>query len=388
MNSKKLLPWAKPLLISSTLAQATIYVLRPMITYRAIELHANPVQIGLIASLYALFPIVLALQFGKLIGRLGESKFIISGIFALVATSAGLIFANSIIMLCVAAALAGLSHLACVAGAQSMVALRAPESGYDRYFGLYTFSASLGHMIAPIAATLVAGSAGNMPKSISHAFALAVLFAVLALLPILKWRNEKPSVNAKDNNEGTFNAAVNLLKRPGMGAAIYISIAISSAADILVVFLPLIGTEYNFSPYAIGIILSIRAGTTMLSRFYLGWLSQRFTTFELLRWSSIVSVLACIAMAFSHSTITLGLVVFIAGLSLGVGQPLTMSLVAQKTLRTERALAVSLRLMGNRVGQFLVPLGAGALATLSGAGSVFIGLAALLGSSLFSVKKE
>jgi hypothetical protein len=45
MSSEKLLPWAKPLLLSSTLTQATIYVLRPMITYRAIELDGNSAQI-------------------------------------------------------------------------------------------------------------------------------------------------------------------------------------------------------------------------------------------------------------------------------------------------------------------------------------------------------
>ena len=79
MSSEKLLPWAKPLLVSSTLTQATIYVLRPMITYRAIELDGNAAQIGLIAALYALFPVLLALQFGSWVGKLGEAKFIIYG---------------------------------------------------------------------------------------------------------------------------------------------------------------------------------------------------------------------------------------------------------------------------------------------------------------------
>jgi hypothetical protein len=44
--------------------------------------------------------------------------------------------------------------------------------------------------------------------------------------------------------------------------------------------------------------------------------------------------------------------------------------------------------MGNRFGQFLVPVTAGALAAASGAGAVFIGLAVLLGSSIFSVKRN
>ncbi len=143
MSSEKLLPWAKPLLISSTLTQATIYVLRPMITYRALELDANAAQIGLIASVYALFPVVLALHFGKWVGRMGEAKFIIYGTLAMLVTSAALMFANSITLLALAAGAAGLAHLACMVGGQSMVALRAPRESYDRYFGFYTFSASV-----------------------------------------------------------------------------------------------------------------------------------------------------------------------------------------------------------------------------------------------------
>lgn len=386
MAAEKLLPWAKPLLLSSTLTQATIYVLRPMMTYRAIELDANSAQIGLIAALYALFPVLLALQFGSWVGKLGEAKFIIYGTLAMLITSAGLIFANSLIALGVAAAASGLAHLACMVGGQSMVALRAPAQGLDRYFGFYTFSASLGHMLGPIAASIVAGSNGTLPKSTSNAFLLGVVLTIVALVPVIRWRNEMPSAVA--HNEGTYKAAINLIKRPGIFAAIYISLAISSAADVLVVFLPLFGTENNFSPYAIGAILAIRAGTTMLSRFFLGRLSQRFTTFQLLWWSTIISVVSCTAMAFAHTPLSLGAIVFIAGFSLGVGQPLTMSLVSQKTESSERALAVSARLMGNRFGQFIVPAAAGAAAAASGAGAVFIGLAVLLGSSIFSVKRN
>jgi MFS family permease len=388
MSAEKLLPWAKPLLLSSTLTQATIYVLRPMITYRAIELDANAAQIGLIAAVYALFPVVLALQFGSWVGKLGEAKFVIYGTLAMMATSLALVFSNSLIALAFATGAAGIAHLACMVGGQSMVALRAPRQSYDRYFGYYTFSASVGHMLGPIIASIVAGSNGTLPKSTSNAFLLGVVLTIVALVPVISWRKEKPTVEGKQNAEGTFKAAVKLVKRPGIMAAIYISLAISSVADVLVVFLPLFGTENNFSPYAIGAILAIRAGTTMLSRLFLGRLSNRFSTFQLLWWSTIISTLCCVAMAFAHTPITLGAIVFVAGFSLGVGQPLTMSLVSQKTESSERALAVSARLMGNRFGQFLVPAAAGGVAAASGAGAVFIGLAILLGTSIFSVKRN
>lgn len=384
MSSEKLLPWARPLLVNSTLTQATIYVLRPMITYRAIELDASTVQIGIVAALYALFPVLLALQFGSLVGKIGEGKFLIIGTLSMGATALALVFANSLVTLAIATAFAGVSHLACMVGGQSMVALRTPRENYDRYFGYYTFSASLGHLSGPLLAALVAGSDGTLPKSTSNAFLLGVVLCIVALVPVINWFKEKPSVAAKVSDQGTYSAALALFKRPGILAAIYISLAISSVADVLVVFLPLFGTENNFSPYAIGVILAIRAGTTMISRLFLGKLSERFTTYQLLIVSTSVSVLACAGMAFARTPLSLGAVVFVAGFSLGIGQPLTMSLVSQKTAANERALAVSARLMGNRFGQFMVPAGAGALAASAGARGVFIGISVLLATSLFS----
>lgn len=388
MSAEKLLPWAKPLLLCSTLTQATIYVLRPMITYRALELDANAAQVGLIAAVYALFPVLLALQFGRLVGRLGEGKFIIAGTVTMILTSLLLVLSNSLILLALATALSGIAHLACMLGGQTMVALRTPRENYDRYFGYYTFSASVGHMVGPLLATIVAGSNGVLPKSTSSAFLSGAVLSIAALVPVLSWRRERPSVEAKTNGEGTYSAAIRLVRKPGILAAIYISLAISATADVLVVFLPLYGSENNFSPYAVGIILALRAGTTMMSRFFLGRLSERFSTYQLLMSSTLISLVACGAMAFAKSAISLAVIVFIAGFSLGIGQPLTMSLVAQKTQPQERALAVSARLMGNRLGQFLVPAAAGIVAAASGAGAVFIGLSILLGSSIFSVKRQ
>ena len=388
MSTEKLLPWARPLLVCSTLTQATIYVLRPMITYRALELDANAAQVGLIAAIYALFPVLLALQFGRLVGRIGEGKFIIAGTITMILTSLLLVISNSLVLLALATSLAGIAHLACMLGGQTMVALRSPRESYDRYFGYYTFSASLGHMIGPLLATVIAGSNGVLPKSTSSAFLLGAVLSIAALVPVLSWRRERPSVEAKTNGEGTYSSAIKLVRKPGILAAIYISLAISATADVLVVFLPLYGSENNFSPYAVGIILALRAGTTMMSRFFLGRLSERFSTYQLLLWSTLISLIACGAMAFAKSVISLAVIVFIAGFSLGIGQPLTMSLVAQKTQPEERAMAVSARLMGNRLGQFIVPAAAGILAAASGAGAVFIGLSVLLGSSIFSVRRQ
>ena len=167
--------WANKLLISSAITQGAIYVIRPMMTYRALELDATASTIGFIAAIYALFPVLLALTFGRMVGRVGEGRFVIFGTFFIGVSAAILLFADSLTVLAIGAALSGLAHLACMVGGQTMVALKSPTDKYEEHFGRYTFSASLGQMLGPILATLVAGSTGVIPKSTSAAFALSLI---------------------------------------------------------------------------------------------------------------------------------------------------------------------------------------------------------------------
>jgi MFS family permease len=201
---------------------------------------------------------------------------------------------------------------------------------------------------------------------------------VIALIPVMGWRNHQPTVIAAKSDVGALKSAGSLLKNKQVFAAIYTSLAISSVADVLIVFLPLYGSEKSFSALSIGVILSLRAGASMLSRLSLGALSARYSTKNILIYSNLISILACAAIGFAPNPWVLGFIVLIAGFSLGVGQPLTMSLVSQATKPEGRALAVSTRLMGNRFGQFILPAGAGLLAAGTGSSGVFFALSILL----------
>jgi MFS family permease len=370
--------WVNKLLWSSAITQGVIYIIRPMITYRALELDASATVVGAIAAIYALLPVVMALSFGRWVGMLGEGRFLIFGTLGLIGSSTLMLTASNLVALAVAAALSGTAHLACMVGGQTMVALRSPESEYQQHFGYYTFSASLGQMVGPILATIVAGTTGVLPRSTNSAFVLALLCAIAALIPVLSWRREAPTVLAKRSENGTLRSAAKLLRNRKVFSPIYTSMAISSVGDILIVFLPLFGKEKSFSSVAIGVIIALRAGASMLSRLSLGVLSNRYSTERILFVSTAISVVSCGAMAFAPNPIVLGAIVLIAGLALGVGQPLTMSLVSLATRPEERALAVSARLTGNRLGQFILPAGSGVIASAAGTGGVFFALSALL----------
>lgn len=371
--------WAKRLLISSTFTQATMYVIRPFITYRAIEINAGAVAIGLIGALYALFPVLLALKFGSWVGRFGEGRFLVIGTCALIISSTALIFSKDLFSLAVATAFAGLAHLGLMVGGQTMVALRATKMDYNRLFGYYTFSASLGQMIGPLFAGFVAGSLANgMPAHSSNAFIFAILLSSLALVPTFNWRKSSSSISPSNDQSNTWSAAKSMLARKEISLAIFISLAISTTGDLLVIFLPLLGTEKGIDPAIIGVILSLRALGSMISRFSLGAVSKRIDDRKLLLSTTTIAAISLALMVFSRNPYLLGALVFISGLMLGFGQPLTMAIVSHRTNQGERALAISARLTGNRLGQFLLPIISGLLTSALGAGAAFWCMASLL----------
>ena len=380
--------WIFLVLFHSALLQSSIYIIRPMITYRGLELEASPTAIGIIGSIYALLPVVLAVFFGRSVEIIGEKKFLILGSSGVLISAFLLTQAGSLLALSVFTACAGIAHLAVMVGGQTMVSKKSPQADYDKYFGYYTFSASLGHMIGPVMGGVIAGSTGSLPKSTNNAFFLAMLLAAIGVIPILLAK--KDAINQRDisksNNERVKLSKV--LANPGIRSAIITSLIISSVSDVLVIFLPLLGQDRNFSPVVVGLLLSLRAAMAMLSRFFLGNLSNRFKARNVMIVSGLASTISCGLLFVSQNVITFALIIALAGFSLGIGQPLTMAWVSRSSQFNERAMAISLRLTGNRLGQFTFPLIAGITAGSLGTSSVFLVMSATLGVSTLVTAKD
>ena len=381
MNRNSADRWLWALLINVALAQASIYVMRPMITYRALENGATGYQIGLIASIYALVPLVVAVQMGRWVGRIGEVPLLFAGCLSFIVLGISFAFLNNIIAIAAATALAGIAHLSNVAASQAMVASRSPHELQDQNFGYFSFSTSMGHTFGPMLGGIIAGSSGVLPRSSTSAFVFASILAFLALVPFFLFKSVKEVRSQEERDAAGSIKARDVIKRPGIKPAIWTSLAVASTNDVLVVILPLIGTELGISPVVIGAILSIRSAAAMVSRFSLGKLTKRFGSSTVMNFSIGISAVFLFASVYATTALTLAIVMAIVGFLLGIGQPLTMSIVSKKTPIEERAMAISIRLFGNRLGQFLVPLGAGALAAPFGAGAVFVGLAALIASA-------
>jgi MFS family permease len=360
--------WFLTLLMTSTLLQAATAVARPMASYRALEIGMAPSSLGLVAAAFAITPVIFALSIGRLIDRFGESRFLLGAAVILGIASAGLSVVDSALGLLLLLAALGLAQLIYVVANQTAVATRSVSGSYDSRFGHLSFVASLGQLIGPAAAGIIA--ANGTPAGTSQALVFGALLAFGALPLALGMRaldpGQAPAGTAPD---GPRPSVLSILRTPGMGPAMLASLTVLSAMDILVVYLPAIGEERGITPATVGALLAVRAGASMASRFLLGRLIGWVGRDRLMIGSLAVAAVAVVSLAVLPVPLMFAAMA-VAGWTLGVGQPMTMSWVATRATVGSRGTAMSLRLLGNRVGQVAIPLTAGGLAAVWGTAAV------------------
>ena len=165
------------------------------------------------------------------------------------------------------------------------------------------------------------------------------------------------------------------------------SCIILAAVDITLVYLPALGAERGLTARLIGLLLALRAVASMVSRLFLGRLSARLGRRRLLVVSTLAAAISTALVPIPMPIGLLAAVVVVMGLGLGVGQPVTMAWLAESSPPGMRGRSMSLRLVGNRAGQLLIPSTVGLVAAGLGSAGVLWCTAAALGAVSFAARR-
>jgi MFS family permease len=370
------------LLLHAVCVQLVSYGLRPAISYEILELGLDAAWLGIAATAFALPPLLLALPSGRLVDRLGERGMLVAGGGTLAAASiVALCFAESALGLIVATALLGLGVLFSVVGEQSWVMRGASDSRLDSTFGVYTFATSTGQMLGPLLLLLPAPSDAPPLRLVALA---ATALAVIVLLLSFGIRSV-PLAPASEGSTEHRSGVIQLLRRPGVFSALVASSIVLTSLDLVLAYLPLLAGERGIAAVWVSAFLVARGAATMLSRLCLGILTRRFGRRAVLVAGGLLAAGALTVLAFPVPPAVLVAAGALYGLAAGTVQPLTMSWMTLVTAREQRGMAASLRLVGNRVGQTVIPLAVAVVSTATGAAGVFaVTGAALLVSAVMS----
>lgn len=200
----------------------------------------------------------------------------------------------------------------------------------------------------------------------------------------------KPSASSLDGTAGktrgsSFHAIGRVLRIPSMPQAMIASLTVLTAIDLLTVYLPVYGEANGLSVETVGLLLAVRAAASMASRLLMLPLIRHFGRRSVLVSSIVMPAVALGALPLFDAPYLLYIAMAIAGFGLGLGQPISLSWVADQAPSELRGTALGVRLSGNRLGQVVLPAGVGVIAGATGVTAVFISLSALLGVSAAAV---
>lgn len=368
-------------LVALVLALSGLSAIRPTVSYKALELGATPAEIGLIAGAYAALSLVTALPVGALIDRRGARGFFLIGAGLIGLAGLADALATSLVVLALSQAVVGLGQVCCALALQTMAAKGGPPESSDRRFARMAVAVSIGQLIGP-------ALAGSILERFEEGGTEAVFLVAVALSGLgaaLAWsRRTWAQPGGAVPHERAAGGIFRMVGIPGMRPALGTSIAVLTAVDILIAYLPVLGEERGLTPGFVGLVLSIRAGASLVSRLAVGPLIDSLGRRMTLVATIVVAGSAMAGLAFARQPWAFVALAVALGFGLGLGQPITSAWVSARAPAGRVSASLALRVTGNRLGQLILPAAFGALAGVAGTAIVFGAAAgALLGSALW-----
>lgn len=371
---------AVPIFIVGFTGQVVSLLARIAVSYQAVDLGMSPAGVLLLSSSFAFLPIFLAVVLGRYTDRNGSGPVVISGsVLMLFGAVLPMIVGGSIAALGLSMATMGVGQTLQIAALQSEISQITRPRQRDRMIGSFMVYQSLGQIAAPLLLSAIGlGLAGVIHFNLLIAAAAIALIQLLATLPILRAaRRPGPA-----ETEMPLSA---IIATPGL---VWLAVAGSlcvAAQDVIYVYIPVVGSEREISPTAVGFALGAFAVTQMLARVIYARLALRYGRFSLMNVGLVATCVCLGGITFSEDIITLTLLLAGTGLALGLGVTSAVSMTMQHAPASAKATTLSMRLAVNRAAQFAVPLLGSAVAPWLGTGAVFFALGGLIGACLTTI---
>ena len=340
---------------------------RPTVSLFAHDLGAGINTIGLITSLFSLFPLLFAILLGRLIDHLNSKKTLLAGGYlGILGILLPGLFPN-FLGLIVSQLIAGSAQTIFILAAQDYVGRISTKRNRNQYVSWFSFGVAIGTLIGPLLSGIL-----------SDYFSFSITFYAMAFIGFTSCilvhfvPNQEPAKKGEKAPENGSQSFVDLLNIPGLRLALLFSTLILFSKDLYLTFFPLLGVQFGYSHLTIGFLLSINGIASVIIRFYLNPLTNRYGTVSVFIGSMIVTCVSYVALPFFPQIIIAGIIAFILGIGLGIGQPLSISLTIQNALNGRVAEALGIRLTVNRLTQVFTPIFLGALANIIGLINIFI----------------
>ncbi len=184
-----------------------------------------------------------------------------------------------------------------------------------------------------------------------------------------------------------YVAAFRLATIPAMSVVLMITVVRIAASSVQDSFYPLYLATIGYSATQIGLLVTISAMTAAASSLTIGWITRYASPMWVLIVSAGLSVVSVAVTPLLPSFTLLAVVAAFRGLTMGVSQPLMMSMLIGAAGPGSQGKGAALRTTANRVAAAVTPIAMGAVAVGTGLAWSFyiIGAALLLATALVAI---
>jgi predicted MFS family arabinose efflux permease len=265
-------------------------------------------------------------------------------------------------------ALMGIGHLMLMASHQMLCVRASGPHTMESVFGNYMVAGAVGQAIGPYVVGWAGGSA-TMPPT-QYLFGVGFVISIVALFVALAMRPGPEREHAEAQSE--LVPIGKLLRMPGLLTVVVAGVILVSGSDVVLIYVPLLGSERNIDVADIGLLLTVRAAASMVARLFYARMVEITGRWPLMIASTFTCACTFAALAAPLPLYWMHVVMALMGASFGLAATLSITIVVDMTTAGARATGNSLRIMSNRIGQFALPFGAGIVAAATGLAGLFL----------------
>lgn len=338
-------------------------------------------SVGLVMTMFAVFPALLALPAGRLADRRGYHLPV--RIAACCALAGALLAAasHSLFALCAAAALSGAgAGFGMIAIQRSAGRLATDDASRLRVFSWIALAPAVAGLVGPMLAGFLIDKAG-----FPAAFLALALLPASTLLAAQAVPAEAPAAAAAPAQRRA--CAWDLLREAPFRRLLLVSWLVSVCWDVHGFALPLLGVERGLSASALGAVLAAYAAASMLARLLMPLLAGRVASGTLLASALLLACAVFGAYPLLDSAWAMAACAATLGIALGVVQPAILASLHQVAPPGRHGEALALRSMALHASMAAMPLLFGAVGTAAGATVLFWLMSAALGMGGFQARR-
>jgi len=352
-----------------------------LVALTAAQLGYSPFAIGVIFSLYSVFPLFLALYAGRLADRRGV-------VFPLRLGTAGLLvghliayFAFGLYGFCIACALTGGAYIFYSIAMQNLIGHAGGAESRTKRYGTYSLLIGTASLVAPLITGLSIDHLGNRVT-----FLLLAIGPLLTLFIIGRFSTALTVAHGPSSRHERLRI-LELLKNRSLLSVLIAGIVIETGLELFTFYMPVYGHSLDFTGTQVGVVAAAYSLAAITVRFAMPALARMGNEERLISRFLTVAGAIYLLIPFVHSFYLLVATSFALGLALGCCNPMAMTLAYSRSPPGNSGQALGIRQSFNKTTQVLVPLVFGTVGTALGLSAVFWCTGVLLAAGSFFIHR-